>query len=459
MAWVNQQTMTTDILSFFGRFHPLLVHLPIGFLCFAILLEMVYRWKKDPIILKTFPLLWLVTAVSASLSAASGYLLSQGGDYDEDVLQWHKIGGIVIAVLSILVYLMYALPSFPNNSAARLSRSALVLSSFILLIVTGHWGGSLTHGSDYLTTAVAQENNEVNTSSRIKTLDSADVFKDAVMPIFQAKCVSCHNPEKKKGELLLTSYEEIIKGGKTREGIIPGNTASSEIYRRITLPKDHKEFMPSNGKKPLSETQTAILEWWIETGAHRDIAISKLNPDKKTADIFNDFFQLDRDAILAYQAEPADDDDIAALIKAGFRVNAVSKSNNLLEVKYNGNGQNKPEVELLTNIKDQLVWLHLTNCKLVDDDLKTIAQLNNLYKLNLNRNKISDKGVAMLASLSKLEYLNLYGTDISDSSVNALAGFPELKNLYVWETQIDSAAAATLTGKNKNLEVVYRLRP
>ncbi|HEX5667622.1 MAG TPA: c-type cytochrome domain-containing protein, partial [Chitinophagaceae bacterium] len=431
--------MTTDILSFFGRFHPLFVHLPIGFLCFAILLEMVYRWKKDALVLKTLPLLWLATAVSASLSAASGYFLSRGGGYDEDILQWHKIGGITMAVLSIFIYLMYVLPSFNNNKTSRFSRSALVLSSFMLLIITGHWGGSLTHGSDYLTTVDEDEDNEINVASRIKTLDSADVFKDAVMPIFQAKCVSCHNTEKKKGELLLTGYEEIIKGGKTRAGIIPGNTASSEIYRRITLPKDHKEFMPSNGKKPLTETQTAILEWWIETGAHRDIAISKLNPNKKTADIFNDFFQLDREAILAYQADPASDDDLAALIKAGFQVNAVSKSGNLLEVKFHGNGQNKPDLELLTNIREQLVWLHLTNCGLTDQDLKTLGKLPHLYKLNLNRNKVSDQGVVSLGSLTKLEYLNLYGTEISDTSLPVLMALPELRKLYVWETKVDSA--------------------
>ena len=296
-------------------------------------------------------------------------------------------------------------------------------------------------------------------TSRINSLDSADIFKDAVMPIFQAKCVSCHNPEKKKGELLLTSYEEILKGGKTRAGVVPGNTATSEIFRRITLPKDHKEFMPSNGKKPLSETQTAILGWWIETGAHRDIAISKLNPDKKIADLFNDFFQLDRDAILAYQADAASDDDLAALIRAGYQVNAVSKSNNLLEVKFNGNGQSKPDLALLSGLKEQLVWLHLTNCNLVDDDLKILGELKNLYKLNLNRNKISDKGVVLLGSLSKLEYLNLYGNSISDSSLSVFSSLPQLRKLYVWETGIDSAAATALTSKNKQLEVVYRLEP
>jgi len=450
--------MTTDILSFFSRFHPLFVHLPIGFLCFAMLVETLYQWKKNTDILRTLPILWLATAISAVLSAGSGYFLSQGGDYDEDVLSWHKYGGIGIAVLSVAIYLLHAIPAF-SKIAVGVTRTTLVVISFMLLIFTGHWGGSLTHGSDYLTAVSDQEQELPGSGSRINSLDSADIFKDAVMPIFQAKCVSCHNPEKKKGELLLTSYEEILKGGKTRAGVVPGNTATSEIFRRITLPKDHKEFMPSNGKKPLSETQTAILGWWIETGAHRDIAISKLDPDRKIADLFNDFFQLDRDAILAYRADAASDDDIAALIRAGYQVNAVSKSNNLLEVKFNGNGQTKPDLALLSGVREQLVWLHLTSCNLVDDDLKALGELKNLYKLNLNRNKISDGGLVSLGSLSKLEYLNLYGNSISDSSISVFSSFTQLRKLYVWETGIDSAAAAALMSKNKQLDVVYRLEP
>ena len=450
--------MTTDILSFFSRFHPLFVHLPIGFLCFAMLVEILYKWKKNTDILRTLPILWLATAISAVLSAGSGYFLSQGGDYDEDVLSWHKYGGIGIAVLSVAIYLLHAIPAF-SKIAVGVTRTTLVVISFMLLIFTGHWGGSLTHGSDYLTAVSDQEQELAGTGSRINSLDSADIFKDAVMPIFQAKCVSCHNPEKKKGELLLTSYEEILKGGKTRAGVVPGNTATSEIFRRITLPKDHKEFMPSNGKKPLSETQTAILGWWIETGAHRDIAISKLDPDRKIADLFNDFFQLDRDAILAYRADAASDDDIAALIRAGYQVNAVSKSNNLLEVKFNGNGQTKPDLALLSGVREQLVWLHLTSCNLVDDDLKALGELKNLYKLNLNRNKISDGGLVSLGSLSKLEYLNLYGNSITDSSISVFSSLPQLRKLYVWETGIDSAAAAALMSTNKQLDVVYRLEP
>lgn len=452
-----------DIFVFLGRFHPLFVHLPIGLLSFALLLELIILWRPKEAFKKVLPLIWMLSAVSAVFSASSGYLLSLGGGYEEETLNQHKINGIVLAAISLGCYLLYALPLNFMKKAIPSARYVFVLSAGVMLVLTGHGGGTLTHGSTYLTeysplsksTTISETGAKQN--MKIASLDSADVFEHAVMPILQSKCVSCHNKEKQKGELLLTSYEEIMAGGKTREGVIPGNLYTSEIFRRITLPLDHKEFMPTDGKKPLTENQVAILEWWIETGAHRNMMIADLKPDKRMQDVFGDFFQIGRDAILSYVAKPAKKENIAALIKEGFQVYAINESNNLLEIKYNGNSNEKPNLELLTAVKDQLVWLQLTNCNIEDADLKTIGQLSNLYKLNLNRTKVTDKGINELAGLSKLEYLNLYGTAITDSSVIALQRFQSLKKLFVWETAVDTTRMDSMPKIRKDLDIVYKL--
>ncbi len=453
-----------DIFVFIGRFHPLFVHLPIGLLSFALLLELLMLWRPKEAFKKVIPFVWLLSAISAVCSASSGYLLSLGGGYEEEILNQHKISGIVLAVISTMCYLLYAVPLNIIKKAVQPIRYIFIVGVGVVLVITGHGGGSLTHGSTYLTEfsplssssqTLGENNDQQNT--RITSLDSADIFDHAVMPILQSKCVSCHNKEKQKGGLLLTSYEDIMAGGKTREGVIPGNLSTSEIFRRITLPKDHKEFMPTDGKKPLTENQVAILEWWIETGAHRKMMIANLNPNKKMQDVFGDFFQIGQDAILSYKAEAAEQDDIAALIKEGFQVYAVNQSNNLLEIKYNGTSNDKPNLELLTSVKDQLVWLQLTNCNIEDSDLKVIGELSNLYKLNLNRTKITDKGINELSALSKLEYLNLYGTAITDSSVIALQQFQSLKKLYVWETAGDTTRMDSLPKIKKDLDIVYKL--
>ena len=453
----------SDLTMFFGRFHPLFVHLPIGLLVFAIFMELLLFWKPRESFAKTIPLIWLAAAIGSILSATAGYFLSLGGGYEEATLNLHKISGITIAIVSTCCYLLVAFPLPFLTKASKIIRTALMVLISVLLILTGHWGGSLTHGSNYLMEFAplvgsgSQKNKAAHT--KITGLDSADIFNDAVMPILQSKCVSCHNKEKKKGGLLLTSYEEILAGGKSREGVIPGNTATSEIFRRITLPKEHKEFMPSDGKKPLTELQIAILEFWIETGAHRNMMIANLKPDKNIAAVFGDFFQLGRAAILSYSAKPAAKSDLVALLKEGFQVYAINESNNLLEVKFIGPSTSKPDLSVLESIKDQLVWLQLTNCGITDEDLITIGKLPNLFKLNINRNKITDKGIPALAGLNKLELLNLYGTAITDSSISSLQHLTNLQKLYVWETAVDTTRMETMSKSKKGLEIVYKLVP
>jgi len=450
-----------NLYMFFGRFHPLFVHLPIGILVFALFFELYLRWKPNASLHAVLPIVWGLAALSSILSALSGYILSLGGGYSEEILSLHKIGGISLSILSLCCFILsfYRLPLLASYRDG--TRKMLASSIMVLLLLTGHWGGTLTHGSNFLLEfspfSGTDSSKNQNPTARISSLDSADIFNDAVMPILQSKCASCHNAEKKKGGLLLTSYEEILAGGKTREGVIAGNTATSELFRRITLPINHKEFMPADGKKPLTEHQVAILEWWIEEGAHRNMMISSMKPNKHIQDIFADFFQLGREAILSYSAKPASADALASLLKAGFQVRAISESNNLLEVKYNGSMEGKPDLTLLEQVKDQLVWLQLTNCGITDEDLKIVGGLSNLYKLNLNRNKLTAGGLDGLIRLPKVEYLNLYGTSVSDSAINQLVTLPKLKKLYVWDSRVDSLGVESAKRLNQRVDIVYRL--
>ncbi|MBK8778526.1 MAG: hypothetical protein IPO25_14430 [Saprospiraceae bacterium] len=66
--------------------------------------------------------------------------------------------------------------------------------------------------------------------------------------ILHAKCTSCHNKNKSKGKLILTAYDDLTEWRRKRYCTDPGSSTSSELYRRITLPGDHKEFMPKEGK-------------------------------------------------------------------------------------------------------------------------------------------------------------------------------------------------------------------
>ncbi len=434
--------LNPEFSMFIGRFHPLLVHLPIGLLSFALVLHLIQWKKKSARLTEALTILWLLAAVSGGLSILTGWLLSSGDGYETETLERHKIGGILVAVLSLVVFITYLIQWKSQRAAFPILRLTGIVSAIGSMILTGHWGGALTHGGSYLTeyspfAASDSMGAAGSTARQIRELDSAYLFEDAVMPILQAKCVSCHNEEKTKGEYLLTSHAAILKGGKSGAGVVPGNLATSELFRRISLPEDHKEFMPTDGKTPLTEEQKAILEWWIETGAHQQQRVTAFTPNAKQRDELVRFFGLDQQAVAGYIAPAPAPSAIDALLSNGYQVNQLTRTGNLLEVKFNGKGSSRPNLSVLAGVKQQLVWLQLENCQLEDADLPALASLTSLFKLNLNRNPISEKGLSFLPALTKLEYLNLYGTQVSEAGLPLLTSLPALKKLYLWESKVD----------------------
>src|SRR5688500_1183750 len=102
---------------------------------------------------------------------------------------------------------------------------------------------------------------------KIESPASTSFYSARIQPIFDQSCVGCHGPEKSKGGLRLDSYAALARGGDGGPIIVAGAPDRSEIYRRITLPHDDDEVMPSDGKKLLSPAQHDLLARWIEAGA------------------------------------------------------------------------------------------------------------------------------------------------------------------------------------------------
>jgi hypothetical protein len=53
--------------------------------------------------------------------------------------------------------------------------------------------------------------------------------------------------------------------------------------RRISLDPADEEFMPAEGKTPLTPRQTEIVRWWVEAGAPRGRPIGQieLTPEQR----------------------------------------------------------------------------------------------------------------------------------------------------------------------------------
>lgn len=88
-------------------------------------------------------------------------------------------------------------------------------------------------------------------------------YQDHVLPILENSCTNCHNPDKKKGGLDLTSYTAAMAGGSGGKIADPGEGASSRIFQTTTHTAE--PFMPPKGDK-LGKKETDLIKAWIDGG-------------------------------------------------------------------------------------------------------------------------------------------------------------------------------------------------
>src|SRR5881628_1912165 len=102
-------------------------------------------------------------------------------------------------------------------------------------------------------------------ATNTRAADKVD-FVLEVKPILESACLSCHGPEKPKGDLQLMTRALAIQGGEKGTVLKPGEPAGSRLYTSTILPSGHDDIMPPKSE-PLSRTQTETLRRWIEQGA------------------------------------------------------------------------------------------------------------------------------------------------------------------------------------------------
>jgi hypothetical protein len=91
-------------------------------------------------------------------------------------------------------------------------------------------------------------------------------FEHEVLPLFKARCFSCHDGRKNKAGLRLDLRSGALRGGESgKPAVVPGDSAKSELIRRVSSTDDDM-VMPPAGER-LSEAQVRLLRDWIDGGA------------------------------------------------------------------------------------------------------------------------------------------------------------------------------------------------
>ena len=322
-----------NITEFIGRFHPVLVHMPIGVLLLAALFQWLSRKEKYQSLSSAVSIALFWGMISAIVSCISGYLLSNSGDYDGDLVSNHKWFGIAVANISILAY-----------GLNRRNKDSIWISGLmvLLIIITGHLGGSITHGSDYLVKAFSSEGNDAITAKRapIPDINQALAYNDVIRPILTAKCYKCHGPDKQKGKLRLDMPDLILKGGKGGLVLVGGKVDDSELIKRIFLAKDNEDHMPPIEQSQLTKSELELLHWWVSSGADFNKKVNVLVQTDKIKPVLLALQSEEVKEELKISDVPSESVEIAdqALIKKiqerGIALTAVAQNSNYLSANF-----------------------------------------------------------------------------------------------------------------------------
>ena len=457
------------MLEFIGHLHPVIVHLPIGILLLGVLM-MVYEHYSKVDLQLPISFAFLVGSISAVLACIAGWILSNSGEYDALLVQKHQWTGISTAVIGLLVYFL------------KQYRKLLAVILTLLVFITGHYGGTLTHGENYLFNS--NENSNTSQVDTIKveakkftqtisngadslTIETHNVYKEQVAPILKLRCYNCHAALKQKNGLRLDGEMFIKKGGKNGKIFVAGNTFKSPLYTSLVLPIDDEKHMPPKGKHQLNQNEILIIERWIKSGASFEDIIDTISNNELVKNVASQNTIADKN-ILATPAKVnseitetkkgvVENNNIKGVVKntnlpnpapintaiiEDFKqkniilTNIAEGSNFVMANFVNVVPFNNSSLQALKSINEQLAVLKLTNLPINDDDLKVVADLKNIKKLNVENTLITDNGLDYIKQLSQLEQLNLYGTNISDEGIIRLADLKYLSVLYLWKTKV-----------------------
>ena len=464
---------------FFGRLHPLLLHFPIAMLIAAGSVELFMSWRRGarPCSIASF-CLW-VGATFAVLATWTGWEMAEFEDIASnpvkaDLLEWHRWTGVVLAVLTILICIVWLIERISARRWAFNTYRCGLWSSAILVCFVGHFGAEMKWGRDYLfsvlRTKAAPVSDEVDPPSKSsnseepseESLEPPPIlvsWSNQIEPMLDSRCGDCHGPDAQKGGLQLVPYEA-FRGHL--DIIDQTSPMKSLLIHRVVLPASDPDAMPPSGDR-LTGQQVQELAEWIEQGGsgptHEAVPMPAGTPD--VPETSSPTKEASFSSLEEQSASPLDSpgqlEAMAAIGTMGGFVAPISQRSSWLDVNLSliRPAVDDAQIKLLEQLKQTIIWLNLGDTAITDEGVgQTVAWLKSLRRLRLDRTRITDEGVSHLAGLEKLEILNLFGTRVGDGCLVTIEHMPSLQTVYLWDTKVTKAGLDRLRSVRPDLNLV-----
>jgi len=420
-----------DLLAFFGRLHPLLLHLPIGILVGLAIMEAVAAKRGNG---PTAPLLVRLAALVAALTATTGWLLHEEPGYaDSFTLEWHERLGIATAACTIVCAILRSRGSVKHY---RISLGLTVA----LLLPTGHFGAEMTHGAGFIFEPLFEGAGEPT-----EPPGAFANYGEHIAPLFAARCTTCHGPRKQKNGLRLDSPEFLLAGGEGGKVLRPGMPDKSALLYRLLLPLEDEDHMPPEYKAQPGPVEIELVRTWIAAGAPfeapfelQDAGAMPRAPTAEEVDLLG----------------PAPTHALLALRERFIHVEVVSAGTNALWIDYAAPAADIIDadvLDLLEPLENHVAELSLARTAITDAALAVLTDMDRLRRLDLRQTAVGDGGLAHLAGIESLAELVLVHTPVTDASIDTLLTLTGLQQLWTWNSDLSPEGIALLRAERPGL--------
>ena len=257
--------------DFFGRFHMVILHMPIGIIAVAMAMQLWFARSASQGHRTALAFLWRASAITVWPTIILGLLLARSGGYNDDYLMLHQWAGIALGACCVAMVVLSG--RYADRQPPLMASVPMLAVMAGLLVTVGHAGGSLTHGPTYLfakapwdqrvkdgdnksdatsapilssvsesaaqpgegastahnnNAATAMETQHMQSSaaevvpavavapgaSASATSSASGLGWSDIQPIMQRYCIDCHGESKSKAGLRLDTYQHTMEGAK-----------------------------------------------------------------------------------------------------------------------------------------------------------------------------------------------------------------------------------------------------
>jgi hypothetical protein len=316
---------------------------------------------------------------------------------------------------------------YGRTSENKIVKNTILVILAVLIIITGHLGGSLTHGNNYFFSS----KNKISAASIPNAIDSLNYYTHVIKPILNEYCLACHQPSKKSGDWDISTDSSLLKGGKYGHTIIAGDVEHSELIKRLESSIGSKKHMPPITMPQPKAIELFLLKEWIKNGAKTE----RTEIDENVQTVINAYlgitWQDNKEQILP-ALDPIDTLMYNSIKQKIGIIHPITEGSNLLDISLI-HFRKKSKTEILTacdqlkRIAEHIYWLDLAGLALSSSELEFLSDMKNLNKLNLSHNNVDDDALKYISNLPNLKFLNLFGSHLTKNGKNELLKQTKLK--------------------------------